>query len=77
MSTDQVTDKSLRIGVDVDKDKVANVFDKAIMQTLRDAMYNNDGSIEMLENPAFDRTQRICRPDVKKSEMIRLMYFRS
>ena len=76
MSTDQVT-KSLRVNVEVDEDKIANIFDKAIRQTLQDAMYGNDGAIKMLEKPAFDRTQRISRPDVKQSEMIRLMYFKS
>ena len=77
MPTDQVTDKPLQIKVEVDEDKIPNIFDRAIMQTLQDAMHNNDGSIKMLEKPAFDRTQRICRPDVKNSEIIRLMYFRS
>lgn len=53
---------------------IANIFDEAIRQTLQDAMDGNDGPLRMLEKPAFDRTRRISRPDVKQSVVLRLMY---
>lgn len=52
----------------------ANIFDKSVLQMLQDAEDGNGGSLEMLENPAFDKDQRISRPDMSQSVILRLMY---
>lgn len=53
---------------------VANILDKAVLQTLQDATDGNGGAIRMLEKAAFDRTRRISRPDVRLSTIMTLMY---
>lgn len=79
MSADlQMTSKSpsnLRVGLE-GKPSVANIFDKAVLQTLQDARDGDGGFLKLLEKPAFDNTRRISRPDVDHSVILRIMYLK-
>lgn len=79
MSADlQMTSKSpgqLRVRLE-GKPSVANIFDKAVLQTLQDAKDGDDGLLELLEKPAFDNTRQINRPDVDHSVILRIMYLK-
>ena len=73
-----VIDKARRqVCVELGQPSVANIFDKAVLQTLQDANDENDGSLEMLENPIFDKTQPINRLAIKQSIILRVMYLKS
>lgn len=66
-----------QVRVELGQPSVANIFDKAILQTLRDSMDGNDGPLRMLEKPAFDKTQPINRLAIKQSTILRMMYLKS
>ena len=63
--------------VEFGQSSVANILDKVVLQTLQDANDGNGGALEMLEKPAFNKTQPMSRPDVRQSTILRLMYLKS
>lgn len=66
---------AVRLRVKLDEQPVSNMFDKAILQTLRDASNGNDGPLRILEKPAFDK-KRISRPDIRHTVILSMMYLK-